>query len=617
MPPWAAPPGAAARGLPLPGADLPRSPLQHDHVRSPVPGGPAARHLQLQAGGRQRRPGREGDQRPQPLHRDEGPGDRGLHRVQVDALRHRHLRASLPARRRAREDRPPGGRGRALPLLRSLRPLVLRLQDVPLRTPPRPQGGGEGRALHAPALRLQEARELRGVLVPAARLVRPARLAASPAPAPRFFLAWRQWRRRSGASPGDSIGARASKRLLAAAPRLRPAPCAALARGPRRWRPCGPGALEGRPAPPRLAAPGADRRALRPGRRSRWSRATTGRPGHRQAAPAGGARRSRGSWARGRAASSGSAPPTSPSRASDRRTARGRPGPGFRGGPQLGPPRPPSATLEIGGALFGVYLREASGAVVERCRVRGIPGREPGEKGSGIHAYNMDGLPVRGERGGGGARRPLPPERLHGHPARQRGPGRPLRPALHVLRRQPVRGQHVRERGGGHRHHVLEAHRVPAQPLPAQPRIRLGGPAVPDLRRRPGRGQPRGRQRPRRLHRGLVPDHPAAQRDRGLRRGGRALRSGRRPPFRGQLLRGEQDPPRPRGPPHRHRVRGQLLVGPWRARPRRRRPRPTGPTGCRPSSTTSAAISPRPTCSRTASPPRPSARPSARSPSCG
>jgi nitrous oxidase accessory protein len=45
--------------------------------------------------------------------------------------------------------------------------------------------------------------------------------------------------------------------------------------------------------------------------------------------------------------------------------------------------------LEIREALFGIYLREASGAVVERCRVRGIPGKDPGEKGSGIHAYNL------------------------------------------------------------------------------------------------------------------------------------------------------------------------------------------------------------------------------------
>ena len=48
--------------------------------------------------------------------------------------------------------------------------------------------------------------------------------------------------------------------------------------------------------------------------------------------------------------------------------------------------------LEIHDALFGVYLREANGAVVERCRVRGIPGRDPGEKGSGIHAYDMEGF---------------------------------------------------------------------------------------------------------------------------------------------------------------------------------------------------------------------------------
>jgi nitrous oxidase accessory protein len=48
--------------------------------------------------------------------------------------------------------------------------------------------------------------------------------------------------------------------------------------------------------------------------------------------------------------------------------------------------------LEIVEALFGVYLREANGAVVERCRVRGIPGRDPGEKGSGIHAFNLEGF---------------------------------------------------------------------------------------------------------------------------------------------------------------------------------------------------------------------------------
>lgn len=48
--------------------------------------------------------------------------------------------------------------------------------------------------------------------------------------------------------------------------------------------------------------------------------------------------------------------------------------------------------LEIREALFGIYLREAGGAVIERCRIRGIPGRDPGEKGSGIHAYNLEGF---------------------------------------------------------------------------------------------------------------------------------------------------------------------------------------------------------------------------------
>src|SRR5262249_25225873 len=42
--------------------------------------------------------------------------------------------------------------------------------------------------------------------------------------------------------------------------------------------------------------------------------------------------------------------------------------------------------------IFGVYLREAHGAVVTGRRVRGIAGRDPGEKGSGIHAWNTDGF---------------------------------------------------------------------------------------------------------------------------------------------------------------------------------------------------------------------------------
>jgi nitrous oxidase accessory protein len=47
-------------------------------------------------------------------------------------------------------------------------------------------------------------------------------------------------------------------------------------------------------------------------------------------------------------------------------------------------------------AIFGVYLREADGAVVERCVIRGIPGKDPGEKGSGIHVWNTKGFRLEG-----------------------------------------------------------------------------------------------------------------------------------------------------------------------------------------------------------------------------
>jgi nitrous oxidase accessory protein len=43
-------------------------------------------------------------------------------------------------------------------------------------------------------------------------------------------------------------------------------------------------------------------------------------------------------------------------------------------------------------ALFGVYIREANGAAVEGCSIRGIPGKDPGEKGSGIHVFNTVGF---------------------------------------------------------------------------------------------------------------------------------------------------------------------------------------------------------------------------------
>ncbi len=59
----------------------------------------------------------------------------------------------------------------------------------------------------------------------------------------------------------------------------------------------------------------------------------------------------------------------------------------------------PGAVLRddrIRGCVFGVYLREANGVRVEGCTIRGIPGRDPGEKGSGIHVYDTDGFTVVG-----------------------------------------------------------------------------------------------------------------------------------------------------------------------------------------------------------------------------
>jgi nitrous oxidase accessory protein len=50
----------------------------------------------------------------------------------------------------------------------------------------------------------------------------------------------------------------------------------------------------------------------------------------------------------------------------------------------------------ISNTLFGVYLREADGATVADCVIRGIPGKAPGEKGSGIHVWNTQGFTLTG-----------------------------------------------------------------------------------------------------------------------------------------------------------------------------------------------------------------------------
>ena len=61
----------------------------------------------------------------------------------------------------------------------------------------------------------------------------------------------------------------------------------------------------------------------------------------------------------------------------------------------------PRATIKnciITRSLFGVYLREASGATVQSTIVHGIPGLDPGEKGSGIHVWNTDGFTLLDNR---------------------------------------------------------------------------------------------------------------------------------------------------------------------------------------------------------------------------
>ncbi|MFO7691956.1 MAG: nitrous oxide reductase family maturation protein NosD [Vicinamibacterales bacterium] len=55
-------------------------------------------------------------------------------------------------------------------------------------------------------------------------------------------------------------------------------------------------------------------------------------------------------------------------------------------------PRATVANCRIRRALFGVYLRDAPGAIVRGTIVEGVPGLEPGEKGSGIHVWNTDGF---------------------------------------------------------------------------------------------------------------------------------------------------------------------------------------------------------------------------------
>ncbi|HYU80739.1 MAG TPA: nitrous oxide reductase family maturation protein NosD [Vicinamibacterales bacterium] len=59
-------------------------------------------------------------------------------------------------------------------------------------------------------------------------------------------------------------------------------------------------------------------------------------------------------------------------------------------------PRVHIADCRIVRTLFGIYLRAADGAAVDRCVIEGMPGRPPGEIGSGIHLWNTTGFTLTG-----------------------------------------------------------------------------------------------------------------------------------------------------------------------------------------------------------------------------
>ncbi len=65
-------------------------------------------------------------------------------------------------------------------------------------------------------------------------------------------------------------------------------------------------------------------------------------------------------------------------------------------GVHVAAPRATVRDCRIVNTLFGVYLREALGARVEGNFIRGIAGKDPGEKGSGIHLWATDGFTVTG-----------------------------------------------------------------------------------------------------------------------------------------------------------------------------------------------------------------------------
>src|SRR6185503_9801008 len=141
-----------------------------------------------------------------------------------------------PARGRAGQDRAPGGRGGDVPLFRRVLALVVRLQALPLRPRPRAHGRGQGRPVHAAAVRVPAARELRGLLLPGGGIVRAVRgdAAAAGRSGPGLAAIPRP--------PGGAGGGGLSADMLALL-------VLALAAPADEGHAVTPGGLEGRPAP--------------------------------------------------------------------------------------------------------------------------------------------------------------------------------------------------------------------------------------------------------------------------------------------------------------------------------------------------------------------------------
>ena len=138
---------------------------------------------------------------------------------------------------------------------------------------------------------------------------------------------------------------------------------------------------------------------------------------------------------------------------------RRRPRPRFRRDPRLCAPHRRSATAAIVNALFGIYLREAPGVVVEGCRLAGHPRKGARREGLGHPRLEHRRLPPGGERDRGRARRLLHPVVVP-----RRDPGnvaRDLRYGLHYMFSDDnVFEDNLFENGAaGSRAHVLEAHR--------------------------------------------------------------------------------------------------------------------------------------------------------------